>query len=155
MLRRYVEAGPDLYYPNLTERAQQWKASAAAAHQAIDTLSTALEAARTAVSLLDGHKQENLSLKETIDRLRFELDELRTAAAGHTSSTLNRGGPSANNLEEEMGSQFLSDQDDQDDSESEADTAVGSEQGDNDDYVETVITRRKVCHLFGKHATPY
>lgn len=104
-----------------------------------------LEAARMVVSLLDGHKQENLSLKETIDRLRFELDELRTAAAGQTSSVLSRSGPATYNLAEEMGTQLLNDQ--ADDVESEADTAIGSEQGD-DDYVETVITRRKVRRWF-------
>lgn len=118
--------------------------SADAAHGTIDSLSAELEVARSAVMSLDGHKQENLSMKETIDRLRFQLDELRNASAGN--STGFRNGSVSNNLADEL--RLFEEQDDQDDTLSEADTAVESEQTDEDDYVETVITRRKVRSSF-------
>ncbi|ORX33969.1 hypothetical protein BD324DRAFT_643657 [Kockovaella imperatae] len=97
-----------------------------------------LESARRAESVLEVQKQENLQLKETIDRMRFDLDEARAAAAnalrvgGHAKiGTSSSGAPTlSRNLGDEINRRL-------------ADGLVTAEQEDEDEVVETVVTRRQ------------
>ncbi|KAL8283112.1 hypothetical protein RQP46_005890 [Phenoliferia psychrophenolica] len=58
---------------------QQFERDRELLQQAITKLEEDLGVARRAQDHLDDQKQENLLLKETIDRLRFDMDELRGA----------------------------------------------------------------------------
>ena len=62
------------------------------------TLEAQLNIAREAQVQLEEQKQENLMLKETIDRMRFDMDELRMKADGsNVHSGSSGGGQSAQN----------------------------------------------------------
>jgi len=116
--------------------AERWKASAAAAQQMIDSINTELDAAHNAVQALDIQKQENLSLKERIDRLRFELDGLR-AAKSSSSHGGSQGGTIASTLAQELQSDLQEQH--EEDPDLELQTVVGTDQ---DDGVETIVTRQ-------------
>ena len=89
-----------------------------------------LSVARQAESHLEVQKQENLQLKETIDRMRFELDEARSTAQGHSRGvTGSSGAPTlSRNLGAEISRRLV-----------EAEV----EEEDEDSYVETVVTRQR------------
>lgn len=89
-----------------------------------------MSVARQAESHLEVQKQENLQLKETIDRMRFELDEAKTTAQGHSRGvTGSSGAPTlSRNLGAEL-SRRLVEAEEQDEEE--------------DSYVETVVTRQR------------
>lgn len=95
--------------------------------------------ARQAESHLETQKQENLQLKETIDRMRFELDEARSnnAASGHSRGvTGSSGAPTlSRNLGAEISRRLEESQE------------VSEEEEDS--YVETVVTTQKtrVCQI--------
>ncbi|GJJ08355.1 hypothetical protein Clacol_002569 [Clathrus columnatus] len=100
--------------------------------------------ARHAQAELDDQKQENLVLKETIDRLRFDLDELRTrehaVPAGHGSAS-----SQFNTISKSLGAELMSrwdsmDQDDEVTEEEEKGEALGS---DGEEMIQTIITRKK------------
>ena len=62
-------------------------AGVAATYEAqIETLHEELVAAQQTVSALDEQKQENMYLKETIDRMRYDMDEMRTSSVGGSTS---------------------------------------------------------------------
>ncbi|WWC59592.1 uncharacterized protein I303_102149 [Kwoniella dejecticola CBS 10117] len=69
----------------------------------VKRLETDLSVARQAESHLDVQKQENLALKETIDRMRFDLDEARAQAANAAGTSGHRAQASGSSggLEEE------------------------------------------------------
>ncbi|KAI9511906.1 hypothetical protein F5148DRAFT_181687 [Russula earlei] len=104
---------------------------------------------------LDEQKQENLMLKETIDRMRFDMDELR---AGLTSNALGAGSgtnSAPGSVSRSLGAELLGKLRDDDqwmDDEDEPDSAatlrvLGIEGQDDDtgdeDIVQTIITRTK------------
>ncbi|KAF4614089.1 hypothetical protein D9613_007473 [Agrocybe pediades] len=113
-------------------------------------LSTALEAH----TQLDEQKQENMLLKETIDRMRFDMDEMR-----NNMGNLNAGGSSgqssnANTISKSLGAELmgqwpLSPTEDRsvDDDDSEDGTVIEEEEttveGDDEDVIQTIITKRK------------
>ncbi|RXK40938.1 hypothetical protein M231_01786 [Tremella mesenterica] len=96
-----------------------------------------LAIARQAENILETQKQENLQLKETIDRMRFDLDEARTAAAnagtgsGHSKGlTSSSGHPTlSRNLGDELNRRLLDAEKARDDEE--------------DGYVETIVTTQR------------
>ena len=109
----------------------------------VKRLESELESARRAESVLETQKQENLLLKETMDRMRFDLDEARAAAAnalkvgGHAKiSTGSSGAPTlSRNLGEEINRRL-------------ADAAMSAkaaqEEGEDDgEVIETVVTTRQ------------
>ncbi len=57
----------------------------------IANLEQQLLVTREAESQLDEQKQENLLLKETIDRMKFDMEELRHKADGNIPSSLGHG----------------------------------------------------------------
>lgn len=70
------------------------------------------------------------------------MDEIRNSStAAQITSSLSQNGSLTHSLAQEMQAKLLDpEQHDPDD-----ETVFGSEHTEDDDYVETVITRRKVC----------
>jgi hypothetical protein len=89
-----------------------------------------LSVARQAESHLEVQKQENLQLKETIDRMRFELDEAKSTAQGHSRGvTGSSGAPTlSRNLGAEISRRLVE---------------AEEEEEEEDSYVETVVTRQR------------
>ncbi|KAF7324535.1 hypothetical protein MKEN_00494400 [Mycena kentingensis (nom. inval.)] len=109
----------------------------------IVALEEELALAQQAQNALDEQRKENMLLKETIDRLRFDLDELRSSGASGrpetASSTISRslGAELAENMrdwggwkDEEDGARVIPGGDEEEDD------------ADGDDVVQTILTRR-------------
>lgn len=111
-------------------------------------LEAQLVAAREAQAQLDEQKQENLLLKETIDRMRFDMDELRTKADGNVPTAgLRDSGSIGKSLGVEL-SRMQWPPPEKGEASDDDDTAVsddGNGEGDTEgeDVVQTIITRRK------------
>ena len=103
-------------------------------------------------------KQENVLLKETIDRLRYDLDDLRSAHANDST----KGGSSAPgsakpSLSRTLGSELLrrlnphesvqeTAEEDSDNETTVEETVESTDHGDGDeDVFQTIITRKRVC----------
>ncbi|CAE6441003.1 unnamed protein product, partial [Rhizoctonia solani] len=125
--------------------AQKWAREREALEKSIETLEVELSVTRHASNELDEQKQENLLLKETIDRLRFDLDALR---AGMTSSVggQNQGqGILSMSLANEIREGFerrereeRENEREQDDTD--AEVIVEDGEGSEDGYIETTVT---------------
>jgi len=63
-----------------------------------------LEVLSIAQAQLDEQKQQNLFLKETIDRVRYEMDEMRNAAPGNIGSGLSSA---ANTISKSLGAELM------------------------------------------------
>jgi len=104
---------------------------------------------------LDEQKQENLMLKETIDRMRFDMDELRAGLASSAPGAGSGTSSAPSSVSRSLGAELLSQLTDGDrwmEDEDEGDSAatlrvLGIEgQGDDtedEDIVQTIITRTK------------
>jgi hypothetical protein len=115
-------------------------------------LETELSHAQQAHAQLDEQKQENLMLKETIDRMRFEMDEMRNlgmmgAGQGAGSGSGSASGSVSKSLGAEllgkMGGQWGMDEEEEEealdlDGEDQQDT-----EGEEEDVIQTIITRKK------------
>ncbi|KAI0039597.1 hypothetical protein FA95DRAFT_1654138 [Auriscalpium vulgare] len=115
-----------------------------------------LAIAQQAQASLDEQKQENLMLKETIDRMRFDMDELRS---GLTSNTVGAGSGSSsaqNSVSKSLGAELLSKMRDgggwmdEEEEEEEPSTTlkdlqieVADEDTEGEDVIQTIITRKK------------
>lgn len=113
----------------------------------IKRIESDLVIARRAESVLETQKQENLQLKETIDRMRFDLDEARAAVAtankgshGRNGTISSAGGTLSRNLGDEINRRLLN-------AEVVSEEHEESEEGDS--IVETIVTtqRRRVSQL--------
>ncbi len=123
----------------------------------IANLEQQLLVTREAESQLDEQKQENLLLKETIDRMKFDMEELRHKADGNIPSSSGTAS-NQNTISKSLGveimrmnnGKWMGDGESDDESES---TAVEDEQHDDgddtegeEDVIQTIITRKKrVC----------
>ncbi|WVW78339.1 hypothetical protein I302_100293 [Kwoniella bestiolae CBS 10118] len=104
----------------------------------VKRLESDLSTARQAESHLDVQKQENLALKETIDRMRFDLDEARAQAANAAGSSNHRaqasrssgGGTLSRNLGDELSRRLM-------------DAQKSEEESDEGEVVETVVTTQR------------
>ncbi|TDL25535.1 hypothetical protein BD410DRAFT_813313 [Rickenella mellea] len=120
------------------------------------TVEAQLTIAREAQVQLEEQKQENLMLKETIDRMRFDMDELRTKAEGAAMST---GGSSAGtsiqgSISKSLGEELMrmnkgrwvgNEEDEgvvEDDDDTPADETEGQDT-EGEDVIQTIITRKK------------
>lgn len=105
-----------------------------------------LEVAREAQHNLDSQKQENLLLKETIDRLRFDLDEMRTTAQAASSSRASLPGSNVGTMSRDLAHELQGHLRDvnTEDEETEAGDDSDGQTTEGEDYVETIVTRRKV-----------
>ena len=117
-----------------------------------------LALAQQAQTSLDEQKQENLMLKETIDRMRFDMDELRATLASN-APTAGSGGSSApgsvsRSLGAELlgkmknGSGWIDDDDEADEAATLKELGIEDLDGntDDEDIVQTIITRKKKVH---------
>ncbi|EJD35443.1 hypothetical protein AURDEDRAFT_188738 [Auricularia subglabra TFB-10046 SS5] len=130
------------------EEMNKWKNSHEVAENTITNLQNELQILRQAQQSLHEQKQENLMLKETIDRLRFDLDELRTAksaAAAGASGPASLAGTLSRSLANELKAQLAAEPLDESPNRSreEEEIVEETERGSDDDYVETIIKRRK------------
>ncbi|KAH8831241.1 hypothetical protein DL96DRAFT_1667632 [Flagelloscypha sp. PMI_526] len=117
------------------------------AEERIHRLETELNVAARAQEELDQQKQENLLLKETIDRMKFDLDELRNK---ETWNGRNSGYSSAvNTMSKSLGAELSAKLKDgswnmDDDLSKEEDEVEEISEGEEDeDVVQTIITRKK------------
>ena len=107
-----------------------------------------LAIARLAQTELEDQKQENLVLKETIDRLRFDLDELRTrehAGSGGPSATTSQFGSVSKSLGAELMNRWESMSQDEEATEvAEEGDGDGDEDSETDgeEMIQTIITRK-------------
>ncbi|KZT67427.1 hypothetical protein DAEQUDRAFT_391530 [Daedalea quercina L-15889] len=134
--------------------AAKWAREQANYEERIAFIESELSVAQQAQAQLDEQKQENMMLKETIDRMRFDMDEMRNSA----SSNANQGGSGAasvrGSVSRSLGAELLSKMKDlKDDVELEEEEEVADESivspgvEDHDtegeeDLVETIITTR-------------
>jgi hypothetical protein len=127
---------------------------------------------------LDEQKQENMLLKETIDRMRFEMDEMRANAALGLPPSAGGSGSGPGTLSKTLGAELMGkmqweegdEGDDERDgnedehveegssleaperSEDESGTSVTAVEEDEDtedeDVIQTIITRKKRVRVF-------
>ncbi|KAF8519575.1 hypothetical protein JB92DRAFT_3112335 [Gautieria morchelliformis] len=106
-----------------------------------------LAVARQAQTELEDQKQENLVLKETIDRLRFDLDELRTrenAGSNGPSATTSQFGSVSKSLGAELMNRWESlGQEEAVTEEAEEDDEDEDSGTDGEEMIQTIITRKK------------
>jgi hypothetical protein len=125
-----------------------------------------LALAQQAQTSLHEQKQENLMLKETIDRMRFDMDELRATFASNAagSGTSSVPGSVSRSLGAELLSKMKNDSgwiDDDDDEVDEAATLkeLGIEDPDgntdDEDIVQTIITRKKKVQYLLLNLMPF
>lgn len=125
------------------------------AEQRIADLQAEMEALHLASAQLEHQKQENLLLKETIDRMRFEMDELRNnppdIPGGPPSIPNSRSNTVSKSLGAELGKRLRekwgSDEDTEEVEEGDSvDTLSADDEGDGEeDVIQTIITRKRVC----------
>ena len=116
------------------------------------SLEQQLAVAREAQAQLDEQKQENLLLKETIDRMRFDMDELRLKADGNIPSDTKGRTSNQGSLSKSLGQELAriggkwpggEDTDEEDESTAVSDDGSAGEGTEGEDVVQTIITRRK------------
>ncbi|KAG2364561.1 hypothetical protein BDR07DRAFT_1482342 [Suillus spraguei] len=131
--------------------AVKWAKEASSYEDRLAHLEEELAIAQQAHAQLDEQKQENLILKETIDRMRFDMDEMRSAAtnaaagSGHSSA--------ANTVSKSLGAELMGkmsegwgDEDDEledERSNGELDMDMNEDTEDEEDVIQTIITRKK------------
>ena len=101
---------------------------------------------REAEGNLDLQKAENLLLKETIDRLRFELDELTNNA---TTGSIGVPPSHSGTVSKSLGAEFSRVQQQYETEESNSETAHGSfsgesTEGEEEEEIKTIIRRKRV-----------
>lgn len=131
--------------------AVKWAKEASSYEDRLAHLEEELAIAQQAHAQLDEQKQENLMLKETIDRMRFDLDEMRSAAthaaagSGHSSA--------ANTMSKSLGAELMGKMGDSWGGENDGLEDEGDSDGleldmdedteDEEDVIQTIITRKK------------
>ncbi|CAE6468605.1 unnamed protein product [Rhizoctonia solani] len=124
---------------------QKWAREREALEKSIETLEVELIATRHAANELDEQKQENLLLKETIDRLRFDLDALRAGMTSNVGGQNQGQGTLSRSLANEIKEGFERrerEEREREKEEEEADSEfiVEDGSGSEDGYIETTIT---------------
>lgn len=126
----------------------------------ITSLEIELKEAKEIIEMLEEQKNENLQLKETIDRLRLDLDEIRTQARAQAdlknnsaSSTLSRSASGresipitlSKSLGRELARRFADQDEDEESHETQERKKTGHEAEES--YEEEIVTtrRRLVC----------
>src|SRR5262249_24786506 len=128
-------------------------------------LEAELEAAQTAHEQLEAQKHENMLLKETIDRMRWEMDEMRNAMGGGvTGGSAGGGGRESGRRSKSLGGELVGKMGvwggaeaegekggEGEDVAEEGDVEAerGEEEEEDEDVIQTIITRKKrVCVPF-------
>jgi hypothetical protein len=126
-----------------------------------------LALAQQAQTSLDEQKQENLMLKETIDRMRFDMDELRATLTSNAASSGSGTSSAPGSVSRSLGAELLSKMKvdsrwiDDDDDETDAAATLkelgiedADENTDDEDIVQTIITRKKKVHYLLPNSVP-
>ena len=124
----------------------------------IVSLEKELEVNLETQEMLDEQKQENLMLKETIDRMRYEMDRMRNDASAvglaNTSGTNSVNGTISKSLGAELAGKLGAWGEEDEPSTSSSQPAADPHTGDDGDSsteseIEEIITRRttRVCHF--------
>lgn len=128
--------------------AQKWARELESYEGRIVALEADLAIAQQAHAQLDEQKQENLMLKETIDRMRFEMDEMRNNASGLGAGS--RGSSQKGSVSKSLGAELLGKMgpqwgmEDEDSDGEEFEPDEGDTEGE--DVIQTIITRKmRVC----------
>ncbi|GAA5828111.1 hypothetical protein JCM11251_002594 [Rhodosporidiobolus azoricus] len=137
---------------------QQFERDRDLLQQTINRLEEDLGVARRAQDSLDDQKQENLLLKETIDKLRFEIDEMRANARKSQllDGPMAPGSPAkslaeslSKSLGREIAKQMAAQQDGSDSSDEGEDTA-----GEEDEVDDIVVTTHRRIKKRSKKSSP-
>jgi hypothetical protein len=87
---------------------QKWTREHDTYEERIVHLERDLAIAQAAQAQLDEQKQENLMLKETIDRMRFDMDEMRNnAVAGHDKGGNSGQSSAVNSVSKSLGAELM------------------------------------------------
>ena len=130
--------------------AQKWTPKLELYKRQIIALKGDLAIAQQAHAQLDEQRQENLMLKETIDRMRFEMDEMQNNASGLGGGAGSRGSSQKGSLSKSLGGELFGKigpqwgvEDEGSDGE-EFEPDEGDTEGE--DVIQTIITRKmRVC----------
>ncbi|KAI0067221.1 hypothetical protein BV25DRAFT_1987669 [Artomyces pyxidatus] len=122
----------------------------------ISFLEQELAIAQQAQATLDEQKQENLMLKETIDRMRFDMDELRNGLSSNAGGIGSGNSSAQNSVSKSLGAELLSRMrtggswmdDEEEDEEpnrilNDLDIEGQDEDTEGEDVIQTIITRKK------------
>ncbi|KAJ7109058.1 hypothetical protein C8R43DRAFT_181879 [Mycena crocata] len=127
----------------------------------IAVLEGELAIAQHAHEQLDEQKQENMMLKETIDRMRFDLDEMRNNSAGGAMGGSSGASSAPGSVSKSLGAELLGkmgkwggleseEEEDEEQEEKKAGVGAGTSTPDGDDddtegedVIQTIITRKK------------
>lgn len=124
---------------------QKWASIQVNYDAQLQSLQEELQAAQMTNAELDEQKQENLMLKETIDRMRYEMDEMRNNIAGVASGgTVSAKGSVSRTLGMELGNRLKDmEWEDRDDDERVKELLEEESEEEDEDVIQTVITRTK------------
>lgn len=136
----------------------KWQKEHDTYEERLAALQSELNLALQAHSQLDEQKQENLLLKETIDRMRYEMDEMRSATSSGLGVVGSGTSSAMNTLSKSLGAELMGkmkwgiEEEDEDtgrdDLASDTTTAVEIEEDENtecedeEDVIQTIITKR-------------
>lgn len=144
--------------------AGKWAREQDSYEERIAHLEAELTVAQQAHVQLDEQKQENLLLKETIDRMRFEMDEMRSGLnLGLHSGTLGLPGSSRGTISKSLGDELVGklkwddeeasatsceraeeEEEEKEGSSFNSETAVElDDESGEEDVIQTIITKRK------------
>ena len=144
----------------------KWQKEHDTYEERLGALQAELNLALQAHTQLDEQKQENLLLKETIDRMRYEMDEMRSATTSNGLGGGSGGSSTMNTLSKTLGAELMGkmkwgmedeDEDNRDELISDISTAVETEEDertegeDEEDVIQTIITRKRVRAAFFVH----
>ena len=127
----------------------KWQQHREQAEQYTSTLEERLVIAREAQQHLDEQKQENLLLKETIDRMRFDMDELRTKAESQSTGNSNNMPLSQSSVGKNLSDELLravnesKDMDTMDEETVVEEIDSGADDTESEDVIQTIITHKK------------
>lgn len=134
-----------------TLEGQKWSREHDTYESRIAALEAELELAQQAHAQLEEQKQENLMLKETIDRMRFEMDEMRSlhGGSGAGAGGGSQGGSQQGSVSKSLGAELLGKigkqwgMDEDEESEDEGLEEGEDTEGEEEDVIERIITRKK------------
>lgn len=146
---------------NAVLESQRWDVLRQNFEAQINALHDELDHAQQTTATLDEQKQENLLLKETIDRMRFEMDEMRTnaSAAGQSGGGT---GSVRGSVSKSLGAELLSkmkqlgdegwgkddeDEDQNGDLDEVSELLDDEDDTEGEDVFQTIITRTKRVSL--------
>ncbi|BGP28596.1 hypothetical protein JCM10296v2_000332 [Rhodotorula toruloides] len=134
---------------------QQFERDRELLQQAVNKLEEDLVVARRAQDSLDEQKQENLLLKETIDKLRFEIEEMRVVGrkSGFLDSSSALASPAkaslGDSINRSLGREIATQLSEQDSESSDEEGTAGAE-----DVDDIIITTHRRIKKRGKKSSP-